>query len=271
MDILLFRAALSLYLASCLGYLASLFARRVLVAKYAGWGLLAALVVHTLAFGARCLATHQSPLVDVYAALSFFAWVLAAVYLVFQVRTKTRVLGVLVAPAVVILMMAASAGLGGAVALPPILRGHLVSVHIVLAVIGEACLALVGLAGAMYLLQDRLIRGKRTTRLLRLLPPLEDLDRINHLGLLWGFPLLTLGVIAGALWARTVWGTHWPGDPKLVWTLLAWALYGLLLHQRLALGWKGRRMAIGALTAIGFLLAALAATGLFFQSVHTFG
>jgi ABC-type transport system involved in cytochrome c biogenesis permease subunit len=68
-----------------------------------------------------------------------------------------------------------------------------------------------------------------------------------------------------------VWGTHWPGDPKLVWTLLAWALYGLLLHQRLALGWKGRRMAIGALTAIGFLLAALAATGLFFQSVHTFG
>ncbi len=271
MDISLFRAALSLYLVSCLGYLASLFAKRVFVAKCAGWCMLAALVVHTLAFGARCLATHQSPLINVYAALSFFAWVLAAVYLTFQVRTKTRVLGVLVAPAVVLLLTVASVGLGGAVTLSPVLQGHLVSLHVVLSVIGEACFALAGLAGAMYLLQDRLIRTKRISRFSRLLPPLRDLDRINHLCLLWGFPVLTLGVFAGALWARTVWGAHWQWDPKQVWTLLAWALYALLLHQRLALGWKGRRPALGALAAIAVLLATLAATGLFFQSVHTFG
>ena len=109
--------------------------------------------------------------------------------------------------------------------------------------LGEALFAVASCAGLMYLIQDDMIKKKKTGSLIRLFPSLRDLDRINHLCLVWGFPLLTLGVLAGSLWARIVWGSHWQWDSKQVWTLLAWGSYGFLLHQRLAIGWQGRRAA----------------------------
>jgi len=103
----------------------------------------------------------------------------------------------------------------------------------------------------------------------RLLPPLGDLDRINHLCLLAGVLLLTLGVLAGSLWARIVWGSHWQWDPKQVWTLLVWGSYAFLLHQRLAIGWRGRTAARWSLALFVILLLLL--IGLpFLGTLHRF-
>jgi len=122
----------------------------------------------------------------------------------------------------------------------------------------------------MYLVQNRLIKEKSIGSFSRLLPSLGELDHINHVCLLWGFPLLTLGVVVGSIWARTVWGSHWQWDPKQVWTLAAWVLYALLLHQRLALGWKGRRVALSSLLAFLALLAGFILEKAFFAAAHKF-
>jgi ABC-type transport system involved in cytochrome c biogenesis permease subunit len=122
----------------------------------------------------------------------------------------------------------------------------------------------------MYLIQDGFVRHRRLTKFGRLLTPLQDLDRISDLSLLWGFPLLTLGTIAGALWARTVWGSPWIWDPKQVWTLAAWTLYAVVLHQRLAIGWNGRKAALMSVGAFCVLLVAFIGMSMFFTTVHRF-
>jgi ABC-type transport system involved in cytochrome c biogenesis permease subunit len=195
---------------------------------------------------------------------------MAAAYLALQMKTKTRVLGAFVSPVICLFMVIASIGLGGVVNAHPMLRGSLVTAHVILSVAGEALFAVASCAGVMYLIQDGLIRRKRAGGLSRLLPPLGDLDRINHICLLGGVPLLTLGGLAGSVWARIVWGSHWQWDPKQVWTLLAWGGYAFLLHQRLAIGWRGRTAARWSLALFVILLVMLIVGLPFFGTLHRF-
>jgi cytochrome c-type biogenesis protein CcsB len=270
MDVISFKTALVIYFISALGYLSSLYVRRVLVAKMATWVLVAAFICHTFFLIFRYAATGQAPVISFHEMLSFFAWTMTAIYLAFQVKTKTRVLGAFVSPIVCLLMILASIGLGGQVFLPLMLQGNLVSLHVVLAVAGEALFSLASCAGAMYLLQEGFIKHKNMGSFTKVLPSLGDLDRINRISLLWGFPLLTLGILVGSIWAGTVWGSLWQWDPKQVWTLTAWIFYTLILHQRIAIGWKGHKAALFSLLAFVILLISFIAVNLFFTTAHTF-
>jgi ABC-type transport system involved in cytochrome c biogenesis permease subunit len=81
--------------------------------------------------------------------------------------------------------------------------------------------------------------------------------------------LLTLGVLVGSIWARTAWGSHWQWDPKQIWTLAAWLLYALLLHQRLAIGWRGHKAAWFSILAFLFLLLCIVVNR-FSTTLHSF-
>lgn len=268
--IVLFKTALAVYLVCAVVYGASLWVRRVLTARFATGLMVAALVIHTTSFASRWLTAGMSPAIGIHEALSFFAWVMAAAYLALQLRTKTRILGAFVSPVICLIMVVASVELGGTVGAPDMLKGSLVTLHVMLSVTGEALFALASCAGLMYLIQDSLIKRKKAGSLIRLFPSLNDLDRINNLCLLWGFPLLTLGVLAGSLWARIVWGSHWQWDSKQVWTLLAWCLYAFLLHQRLVMGWRGRKAARWSLIVLAILVALLIFGKLFLRTAHNF-
>ncbi len=270
MEIILFKTALAVYLASAVVYGASLWVRRVLTARVAAGLMLLALAVHTLSFAFRWITSGVSPVIGIHDALSFFAWVMAAAYLALQLKTKTRVLGAFISPVICLIMVVASVELGGTVGAPPALQGYLVTLHVMLSVTGEALFAVASCAGLMYLIQDDMLKKKKGGSLIRFFPSLGDLDRINHICLVWGFPLLTLGILAGSLWARIVWGSHWQWDPKQVWTLLAWIFYGFLLHQRLVIGWQGRKAARWSLLIFSFLAILLVFGKLFFPSVHKF-
>ncbi len=270
MAIILCRISLAAYLVSTLVYIGSLLIRRVYLARIATWIFSAAFAAHTLTFFATWLKTGHSPVLTIYDGLSFFAWVMAGTYLIFQLKTKTRVLGAFVAPASFVFLTMASTGLGDPVTIPAILKNGLVPLHAIPAVIGEALFAVASLAGLMYLIQDNLIKHKKTSRFIKYLPSLRDLDRVNHACLLWGFPLLTLGILAGAIWARVAWGSLWQWDPKLMWTSAAWVVYALLLHQRLAIGWRGHKAALFSFMAFALLLFAFVIEKAFFTTIHSF-
>ena len=270
MEPLFFKAALAAYLAATAGYLVSLVARRVMVARIATWVLGLAVALHAVHFLEMYAERGLNVAVNVFEAVSLFAWIVSGAYLAFQVRTKTRVLGAIVAPFAVMLMMLASLGIEGTLAIPDALQGRLVPIHVTLSLAGEGLFALASLAGIMYCIQDRQIRRHRMGGLSRYLPSLGDLDRINHAGLVWGFPLLTLGLIAGSVWAKTAWGgSHWAADPKTIWSFAVWCFYAFLLHQRLAIGWKGRKIAVLSIAALVVLISAFIGVN-FLSSVHKF-
>jgi cytochrome c-type biogenesis protein CcsB len=270
MTMILCRLSLAAYLVSTLVYTASLLIRRVHTARIATWIFTAAFATHTFTFIAAWIERGHSPVLTIHDGLSFFAWVMAGTYLIFQLRTKTRVLGAFISPVSFVFLTMASPGLGGAVVIPGILKNGLVALHAMISVIGEALFAVASLAGLMYLIQDNLIKRKKNSRFIKYLPPLRDLDRINHACLLWGFPLLTFGILAGSIWARVAWGSHWQWEPKLLWASAAWVVYALLLHQRLAIGWKGRKAALFSVIAFVLLLFAFVMERAFFTTMHSF-
>jgi cytochrome c-type biogenesis protein CcsB len=270
MDLLFFKASLAVYLISTLGYVMSLLAKRVMVARISTWIMAVAFLLHSFYLITRYLHIGYSPVLSHYDTLSFFTWVLSGIYLILQFKTKTRVLGAFVSPVTSLLMIMASIGLGEAVSIQETLQGGLVQVHVALSVAGEALFVLACCAAAMYLIQDGFIKRRKVNPFSRLLPSLRDLDRINHVCLLIGFPLLTMGVLAGSIWARSVWGSHWQWDPKQVWTLAAWIFYAILLHQRLAIGWKGHKAALFSILSLVVLFLSLLIVNRYFLTVHSF-
>ncbi|MCX7634827.1 MAG: cytochrome c biogenesis protein, partial [Syntrophales bacterium] len=251
-------------------YGASLWFRRVVMAKAAAWLLLAAFVLPGTFMLVVWFLTGRTPVVTAFDTLSFLAWIVAGAYLFFQLRTKTRVLGAFVSPLCLFLILAASPGIGQFVPLPASLQGGMVSLHIILTITGEALFVVASLAGLMYLLQDNLLKRRKSNPFIRYLPPLHDLDRINANCLLLGFPFMTLGLIIGSLWATVTWGNPWPLDAKFVWSLTAWFIYAALLHQRLAIGWQGRKVAFYSVAAFLFLVVTFIAEKTFFSTMHTF-
>jgi len=96
------------------------------------------------------------------------------------------------------------------------------------------------------------------------------LDGLNYWCLTVGFPLLTAGIITGSLYAQYTLGSFFSFDPKEILTLIAWMIYAVLLHERLTVGWRGRRAAILALCGFGMLIITFVGASLWFEGYHSF-
>ncbi|HEY9876919.1 MAG TPA: c-type cytochrome biogenesis protein CcsB [Leptolyngbyaceae cyanobacterium] len=99
----------------------------------------------------------------------------------------------------------------------------------------------------------------------------DTLDNISYRIIGLGFPLLTIGIIAGAVWANEAWGSYWSWDPKETWALITWLVFAAYLHARITKGWQGRRPAI--LAASGFLVVWICYLGvnLLGKGLHSYG
>ena len=127
--------------------------------------------------------------------------------------------------------------------------------HVTLSVLGLALLALAFITAALYLLQFRELKSKRFGQVFRLFPPLERLDRLNHVALVAGFPALTLGVLLALGYAvRYAGGMH--VDPaQIVWGSFTWAVLGSAVWMRVVRHWAGRRAAFASIA--GFVAVVL--------------
>jgi cytochrome c-type biogenesis protein CcsB len=134
-------------------------------------------------------------------------------------------------------------------ALPASLQSAWLPVHVTLAFLGYALFVLAAGVSLVYLVYERRLKSKRLL-LATSAPSLEKLDRINYHLLGWGFLMLTLAIVSGAIWADATWGNFWSWEPQESWSLVIWLLYAALLESRLTVGWRGRRAA--ALTIVLF-------------------
>jgi len=132
-------------------------------------------------------------------------------------------------------------------------------IHVGLAFLGDAVFALAFSASLLYLVQERRLKAHRGPSLLRHLPSLETLDRLNYACLVWGLVLLTLGMVTGIIWAHAAWGRFWSSDPKVLFSFLIWGIYAILLQGRMIAGWRGRWAA--TLTIAGFAVLVLSLVG----------
>jgi ABC-type uncharacterized transport system permease subunit len=93
-----------------------------------------------------------------------------------------------------------------------------------------------------------------------MLPTLEALDRLGFQALLYGFPLLTLGIATGMVYSAEVHNRVWIWGLKEIFPVIAWAVFGGILWARFARGVRGRGSAILAIA--GFALALMTFVGM---------
>jgi len=100
---------------------------------------------------------------------------------------------------------------------------------------------------------------------------LESIDNLSYRTISFGFPLLTIGIIAGAVWANEAWGSYWSWDPKETWALITWLVFASYLHARLTKAWQGEKPAI--IASFGFVVVWICYLGVNFlgKGLHTYG
>jgi cytochrome c-type biogenesis protein CcsB len=241
------------------------------------WGLLAmgltglGAVAHAGVLATRGLATDRLPWGNMYEFATATVLVGVVAFLVLAARTPgLRHIGVFVLAPVVLalvgigLFLYAEAG-----PLVAALKSAWLAVHVSTAILGFGIFFVSGIASVLYLVRSRADapEGGITARL----PSAAALDRVAHRTAVFGFPIWTFAVIAGAIWAESAWGRFWGWDPKETWAFIAWVVYAAYLHARTTAGWRGRPAAWVNVVGLGVMVFNLLYVNMVSTGLHSYG
>jgi cytochrome c-type biogenesis protein CcsB len=197
----------------------------------------------TTSLGLRWAAAGHGPFTNMHEFSVAFAWAVVGTYLFFETRYGLRILAVFVLPiAMGMLLYAATLPADIEPLVPALQNDVLLTLHVAVAVAAYAAFAVAFGAAVLYLVQDFARKSW--------LPTPSTLDEVGYRAVIFGFPMMALVILLGALWADIAWGRYWSWDPKETASLATWLLYGGYLHARVVPGWRGRRSAL--LLMIGF-------------------
>jgi cytochrome c-type biogenesis protein CcsB len=208
------------------------------------------------------IGTGHGPFANQYEFSISFAWGILLAYIYFEHHYHVRTLGLMILPiAAAFLLYALSMGPSATPLMPALQNPPLLITHIAVAVVAYGAFSVSFAAAVLFLVQPD--EGRPG------LPKPALLDEIGYRAVIIGYPLLTLTVVLGALWAEKAWGSYWTWDPKETASLFTWLIYGAYLHARVARGWVGRRAAW--LLIAGFASVLLCFFGnLFFTGLHSY-
>jgi cytochrome c-type biogenesis protein CcsB len=210
----------------------------------------------------RTIATGHGPFTNQYEFSVAFAWGMVSAYIYFEHRYHIRTIALLVLPiTAAMLLYALTVGATANPLVPALQNNLLLTIHVAVAIIAYGAFSVSFAAAVLYLTQPE--EGRPGW------PKPAQMDEIGYRAVIIGFPLLTMTVVLGAVWAEIAWGSYWSWDPKETASLVTWLIYGAYLHARVARGWVGRRAAW--LLVAGFASVLLCFFGnLFFGGLHSY-
>jgi cytochrome c-type biogenesis protein CcsB len=264
----LFIIAIIVYMLSCACYFGYLFFQKAVLQRMALGLMLAALAFHTASLITCGIRAGNFPVNNLHETLSVTGWAIAAVFLAFSYRYKLKILGIYAAPLITLTLIAAYQMPKPVAENPQLFKSWWLATHIVTIFLGNAAFALACGLGTLYLLQEHAIKKKTRGFFFSRLPSLDLLDTAGYACIVVGFSMVTIGLITGVVYAKAIWGRFWSWDPKEVWSAITWLFYAALLHERLAVGWRGRRAAVMAMIGFGVLLFTFFGVNFLLQGHH---
>lgn len=257
-----------LYLLSAAGYLAYFFIQKQSLQRAGFIALLSGFACHTVSLGLSTFHLGHFPASNMRETLSFAGWAIAGVFILLNYRYHLKILGIYAAPFVSLIMVIVSWLPDEPARATALFKSFWLVAHVTFIFIGEAAFALACGVGILYLVQENAIKTKKRRYFFKRLPSLDLLDSTGYGCIVVGFTMLTVGLITGLVYAKSVWGRFWSWDPKEVWSGIAWLFYAALLHERLAVGWRGRRSAIMAIVGFVVLVFTFLGVNLFMEGHH---
>jgi cytochrome c-type biogenesis protein CcsB len=232
------------------------------VARYAFPLLCAAWLALSASLIIRSSLTGHVPFTDMYEFASSFCWGALFASLLFQWRLKAEIFGAGGSVIALALLLYAFFLPAEYTPLPAALRQTwLLPLHVSCAIMAYGMFALGFASAVIYLVRRRYP--------LSVFSSSNTLDRAGYLAVLTGFPLMTLVIIIGAIWAKVAWGSYWTWDPKETASLVTWIIYALYMITRIFFGWRNDKSAW--LLILGFLAVLVTFFGnLFFGGLHSY-
>jgi ABC-type transport system involved in cytochrome c biogenesis permease subunit len=201
----------------------------------------------------------HAPLSNYYESLVFFAWCIALILIIMRKKLNAPIIttfAVLIALFFIGLASISPPADRRIQPLIPALQSNWLHVHVFTCFIAYAAFAISCLCGIFYLFKRK---------------GAERLEEINYQSVVVGFPMLSAGILTGAVWAHYAWGSYWTWDPKETWSLITWIVYALFLHARFARGWKGTRMALLSIIGFGSVIFTYFGVNFVLSGLHSYG
>jgi ABC-type transport system involved in cytochrome c biogenesis permease subunit len=201
------------------------------------------------------------PINNFYETTSLCAFLIAVFFLLAYAYYRVSLFAVCLFPLVFFMTLIGATEVPIASWGSPQIRNAWLLLHVATVLIGYAALILSAVGAIFYLVQERQLKRKQVSTSEHRLPPLATLDRLINQSMNLGFLFITVGTIAGIIWAFIEQGTHWVSNPKIAFFLFTWAFYLAMIFLRVSAGWRGRRM---AWLAVGVLASAVVTWGIHF-------
>jgi cytochrome c-type biogenesis protein CcsB len=232
---------------------------------------------HMTAVITRGLAVHRAPWGNMYEFVTALTCIAALFFLFVLIRYQAWTLGVFVMGAVVVTLGLAETLIYTAPGdLVPALQSYWLDIHVTAMTLATGIFFVAAVLGFVYLWIDRYARRVAAGRaapghgIIRRLPSVEQIDRLTYRTVVFGFPVWTFGVIAGAIWADQAWGRYWGWDPVETWAFITWVLYAAFLHARATAGWRGRRAHYVQLLGFTSLIFNILVVQVFIAGLHSY-
>ena len=250
----------------------------------------------------RWIILGYFPLSNLYESLLFLTWILLSGYLYIEQQTKSKLIGSISLPLTLLINGFANIILSPemqiASPLPASLNSYWLTYHVSTMILSYGTLIIGSILCLLFLVISKsqevnlgimnnysipvynlLLKYYKTQKVemsdeiseLAKLKLLQSLDNWSYRIIGLGFPFLTIGIIAGGVWANEAWGSYWSWDPKETWALITWIVFATYLHARIAKGWEGKKAAL--LGSIGFFVIWICYLGVNFlgKGLHSYG
>jgi cytochrome c-type biogenesis protein CcsB len=241
LDTFLFIGAALTYFAATVFYHAHLFTGNPTTRRLARTVLVAAVALHGFGLLDHAVELNRFPYVNSSETVSFMAWCIGLLQLVFEFRYGWTAVGSLSMPIAFLAVITANLLPHSGAPADPILRGRWLSPHILAVSLGFASFALAFCFAVVYQVESHLLKRKQLKGMFQRLPPLESISTAAHWLAAAGFSMLTLGLLSGVIGAERSWQSGWMLDPKVLTSFFAWLIYAAYLGTSVVGGWRGRR------------------------------
>lgn len=202
--------------------------------------------IHTIAMVLRIIESGRLPFSNQFEFATSFTWGIVLCYIALHFMYKFTSVGAFVMPLAFLMMGYASMLPKTIKPLMPALQSRWLSIHVGTAIISYGAFAVACGISLMYL-----INLYNKDKVNKHIPDKDICDYLSYRVIAFGYLMLTLVIVTGAIWAKKAWSRYWAWDPKETWSLITWIIYSIYLHLRFNKGWRGK--AAAWFSVIGFI------------------
>jgi cytochrome c-type biogenesis protein CcsB len=224
--------------------------------RFGRWSVVVSVIgalIHAASIAVRAIAVDAVPWSNMYefASVAGLVGIIAFLAVLWKLPALRYLGGFVLLPVIVMMFLAGTVLYSKAQPLVPALQSYWLGIHVTLVSIAEGALMTSAVLTVLYLAKARYDRLSLATdyrpgalgNLAAKLPSAATLDKAAYRVVAFSFPLYTVAIICGAIWAEAAWGRYWGWDPKETWAFIVWVVYAGYLHARATAGWKGRAAA----------------------------